>query len=93
MKLIRFGAPGQERPGLWLEDRGEPEILDVRSMAFDIADYHAHFFAHGGVARLRELLKEPTQKRLPAAGIRLGPPVARPDRMRGKKLRRPCGRI
>lgn len=81
MKLIRFGAPGQERPGLWLEDRGEPEILDVRSMAFDIADYHAHFFAHGGVARLRELLKETNQKRLPAAGVRLGPPVARPSQI------------
>lgn len=81
MKLVRFGEPGQERPGLWLEDRGEPEILDVRAMAFDIADYHAHFFAHGGPARVRELLKEKNQKRLPAHQVRLGPPVARPSQI------------
>ncbi len=81
MKLVRFGEPGRERPGLWLDDRGEPEILDVRGMAFDIADYHAHFFAHGGLARLRGLLTETRQKRLPARGLRLGPPVARPSQI------------
>ena len=81
MKLVRFGEPGQERPGLWLEDRGEPEILDVQGMAFDLADYHAHFFAHGGLNRLRGLLLETRQKRLPARGVRLGPPVARPGQI------------
>lgn len=78
MKLVRYGEPGRERPGLWLEDRGEPEILDVRGMAFDLADYHQHFFAHGGLARVRALLKESRQKRIPAPGVRLGPPVAAP---------------
>ena len=81
MKLVRYGEPGKERPGLWLEDRGEPEILDVRGTAFDMADYHAHFFAHGGLARLPELLKEKKQKRIPARGLRLGPPVARPGQV------------
>lgn len=81
MKLVRYGEPGQERPGLWLEDRAEPEILDVRGMAFDLADYNAHFFAHGGVNRLRGLLAETRQKRIPARGLRLGPPVARPSQI------------
>lgn len=81
MKLVRYGEPGRERPGLWLEDRGEPEILDVRGMAFDLADYHQHFFAHGGVARVRELLKESRQKRIPTRGVRLGPPVAAPRQL------------
>jgi 2-keto-4-pentenoate hydratase/2-oxohepta-3-ene-1,7-dioic acid hydratase in catechol pathway len=78
MKLVRFGDPGRERPGVWLEDRGAPEILDVRGMAFDIADYDAHFFTHWGLDRVRALLREPQQKRIPAAGVRLGPPVAPP---------------
>lgn len=78
MKLVRFGEAGRERPGVWLEDRGAPEILDVRAMAFDIVDYDAHFFTHWGVERLRGLLAEARQTRSPAAGLRLGPPVARP---------------
>lgn len=78
MKLVRFGEPGRERPGVWLEDRGSAEILDVRAMAYDIADYDAHFFTHWGPDRLRGLLAESRQARLPAAGRRLGPPVAPP---------------
>lgn len=78
MKLVRFGEPGRERPGVWLEDRGAPEILDVRSMAFDIADYDAHFFTHWGIDRLKGLLMEKQQRRIPADSVRLGPPVARP---------------
>lgn len=81
MKLVRFGESGRERPGLWLEDRGEPEILDVRGMAFDIADYDAHFFTHWGLARLRALLREPKQPRIPASGVRLGPPVPPPTNL------------
>lgn len=78
MKLVRYGAPGRERPGLWLEDRGQPEILDVRGMAYDIADFDAHFFTHWGLERLRGLLLEKKQKRIPAATLRLGPPVPPP---------------
>lgn len=78
MKLVRFGEPGRERPGIWMEDRGEPEILDVRAMAFDIADYDTHFFSRWGIDRLRGLLQEKRQKRIPASGVRLGPPVPRP---------------
>ncbi len=78
MKLVRYGEPGRERPGIWLTDRGAPEILDVRGTAFDIADYNAHFFTHWGIDRLRGLLLEKKQNRIPAEGIRLGPPVAPP---------------
>lgn len=78
MKLVRFGEPGRERPGVWLEDRGAPEILDVRAMAFDIADFDAHFFTHWGFDRVKGLLMERQQKRIAAQGVRLGPPVARP---------------
>lgn len=84
MKLVRFGPRGAERPGVWLDDTpapGQASILDVRAMTFDIADYDAHFFTHYGLERLRALLLEPQPKLVPAAGVRLGPPVARPGKI------------
>ncbi len=81
MKLVRFGELGNERPGVWLEREGGAGILDVRAMAFDLADYTAHFFAQDGMARLRGLLKESHPIILPADGVRLGPPIARPSQI------------
>ncbi len=80
MKLVRFGPPGKEKPGIWISDAfpGMPGILDVRAMAFDIADYDAHFFTHSGIDRLRNLLAEPKRTIMPGLGMRLGPPVAAP---------------
>ena len=80
MKLVRYGAPGAERPGIWLDaTKKEPaRILDVRGMVFDIEDYDARFWATHGVERLQALLKEPNLKTIPAEGVRLGPPVAPP---------------
>lgn len=84
MKLVRFGPPGRERPGIWIDPgpgTKAPAILDVNAMAFDIHDYTAHFFAHGGLLRLPALLADPCPKWIPAAGVRLGPPVARPGKI------------
>ena len=80
MKLVRYGAPGAERPGIWQDaTKDEPaRILDVQGMVFDIADYDARFWRTFGIARLRALLQEPNLKWVPAAGQRLGPPVAPP---------------
>ncbi len=84
MKLVRFGLAGAEQPGVWLEasaDQPRPMILDVRAMAFDIEDFNAHFFSHHGMERLAGLLREPGRKLVPAEGLRLGPPVARPGKI------------
>ncbi len=84
MKLVRFGPPGGERPGVWLDDGmgpGRPGLLDVRGMAFDLADYDDAFFRRGGLDRLRGLLAEPGRRVLDAEGLRLGPPVARPGKI------------
>ena len=84
MKLVRFGPPGAERPGIWLQpegDAGDAAILDVRASVFDIADYDAHFFATNGLARLEALLQEERHTLVPSAGTRLGPPVARPGKI------------
>ncbi|HHX97717.1 MAG TPA: fumarylacetoacetate hydrolase family protein [Kiritimatiellia bacterium] len=80
MKLVRYGAPGAERPGLWLDaTASEPaRILDVRGMAFDMDDYDARFWRTFGLDRLRGLLLEKKLKTIPAEGVRLGPPIARP---------------
>lgn len=84
MKLVRFGPPGREKPGVWLTDGlgpGRDAILDVRRQAFDIEDYNAHFFSHWGLERIRALLNEADKVLLPAAGARLGPPVAAPSKI------------
>lgn len=80
MKLVRYGAPGAERPGIWLDatKKDPARILDVRGMVFDVADYDARFWTTHGVERLQALLKEPNLKTIPAEGVRLGPPVAPP---------------
>jgi 2,4-diketo-3-deoxy-L-fuconate hydrolase len=81
MKLVRYGAPGAERPGLWLDDHfgpGQAGLLDVRAAAFDIEDFTPDFFARGHLARLPALLQEARPAILAAAGQRLGPPLARP---------------
>ncbi|MDZ4199565.1 MAG: fumarylacetoacetate hydrolase family protein [Kiritimatiellia bacterium] len=78
MKFVRFGPVDEERPGVWL-DRGGPEgapgILDIRAMAFDLNEIDARFLATGGPERAAALLREPRPVILPAAGLRLGPPV------------------
>lgn len=88
MKLVRFGPTGAERPGAWIEEDGQPQILDVRAMAFDIEDYNSHFFSHWGIERVRALLRESRRGLatrpawlVPAENMRLGPPIARPGKI------------
>ena len=71
MKLIRFGAPGQERPGLQLEDGAR-----VDASAFG-EDYDEQFFAGGGLDRLRDWAEREAARapRVPA-GRGLGRPSA-----------------
>lgn len=50
-------------------------------MAFDIKDFTPHFFTHGGIERVKNLLREPNPKFIPAQNIRLGPPLPRPSKI------------
>jgi len=76
MKLIRFGAPGQEAPGVLWNDGTR---LDVSRFG---ADYDETFFAAGGLLKLRAWLDSnaSTAPRV-AESVRLGPPVCRPSKI------------
>lgn len=76
MKLIRFGAPGEERPGAIL-DNGQH--IDV-SGAF--SDYDEAFFADDGVDALRRWCEQNADTApLVPEDVRLGPPIARPSKI------------
>ena len=76
MKLIRFGSPGEEQPGLVLD--GEQR---VDASAFG-ADYDEAFFATDGLERLAAWANEHggTLEELPS-DVRLGPPIRRPSKI------------
>jgi 2,4-didehydro-3-deoxy-L-rhamnonate hydrolase len=76
MKLIRFGQPGQEKPGLLL-----PDGTRLDASAFG-EDYTEEFFQNNGLSRLASWLE---QNQASAPGVspqeRLGPPIARPSKI------------
>ncbi len=76
MKLIRFGASGQERPGVQLEDGTRIDASGA------VRDYDEAFFGGDGLESLAGWLKHSaaTAPRVPA-GTRLGPPLARPSKI------------
>ena len=75
MKLIRYGQPGQEKPGVIINDQ------QYDASAFG-EDYNEAFFASDGLQRLATFLQthEGQLPQIPA-GERLGPPVARPSKI------------
>lgn len=73
MKLFRFGMPGEEKPGVIINENH----CDVSSY---IKDYDEQFFADDGLNFLKEII---TDAELPTIekDIRLGSPVARPSKI------------
>jgi 2,4-diketo-3-deoxy-L-fuconate hydrolase len=76
MKLIRFGNPGQEKPGIELPDG---KRLDTSAFG---EDYTEQFFSSDGLARLSKWLTN-NQSSCPEVSqdVRLGPPLARPSKI------------
>jgi 2,4-didehydro-3-deoxy-L-rhamnonate hydrolase len=76
LKLIRFGEPGKERPGVILDDSSPLDVSDFGS------DYDEAFFARGGIDALRDWLKTRSSRasRVPPT-MRLGPPICRPSKI------------
>ena len=76
MRLVRFGPPGAERPGLLIPDSEGTAAYDVSEIA---GDYSPTFWQTGGPALL-----EGAASAVPVVdlgGVRLGPPIARPPKI------------
>ena len=75
MNLIRFGAAGEEKPGIFAGGRR----YDVSDFG---EDYTEDFFGADGLHRLREWLsRQGGRLREVGSGVRLGPPIARPSKI------------
>ncbi|MCX5051605.1 MULTISPECIES: fumarylacetoacetate hydrolase family protein [unclassified Streptomyces] len=75
MKLLRVGAPGEERPAVRTDDG---RLLDLSSVTPDI---DGAFLASGGVDRARAAVTAGELPRLDPEGLRVGAPVARPGKI------------
>lgn len=76
MKLIRFGDPGKERPGLLLNDGSRIDATGFGS------DYNEAFFASDGLNRLRDWsAKNASSAPRVSNSVRLGPPICRPSKI------------
>ncbi|HUX84818.1 MAG TPA: fumarylacetoacetate hydrolase family protein [Chitinophagaceae bacterium] len=75
MKLVRFGLPGEERPGICTSGG----IYDISGFG---QDYGEVFFGTNGIARLKDWWEQHRDScsRVPDQ-IRLGSPVARPSKI------------
>jgi 2-keto-4-pentenoate hydratase/2-oxohepta-3-ene-1,7-dioic acid hydratase in catechol pathway len=78
MKLVRFGLPGQETPGVLLED----SIVDLRSLDPGWPLDWRSVLAADGLGRLADLLPRATAKhRVDPATVRLGAPIDNPSKV------------
>src|SRR5580765_5424421 len=76
MKLIRFGDPGKERPGLLLNDGTRVDASTFGS------DYNEGFFASDGLNRLRAWsVENASSAPRVSRDMRLGPPICRPSKI------------
>jgi len=73
MKLIRFGEPGKEKPGIIFNDKR----YDVSSF---IKNYDEEFFANEGINRLKKIAEE-NQLAEVDGNQRLGCPVYKPSKI------------
>jgi 2,4-diketo-3-deoxy-L-fuconate hydrolase len=76
VKLLRFGAPGKEKPGVLL---ASGKMIDVTAFG---QDYNEAFFENDGIVLLTNWLKANEQNcpEVPS-GERLGPCIARPSKI------------
>ncbi|MBV8252409.1 MAG: fumarylacetoacetate hydrolase family protein [Chitinophaga sp.] len=75
MKLIRYGNPGEEKPGIMLNDN----YYDTSALG---EDYTNEFLGNGGLERLAAFIKKDQHqlKQIPA-DARLGVPLANPGKI------------
>lgn len=75
MKLIRFGEPGKEKPGVIINERRYDVSAAVR-------EYDEEFFGADGIAKLKDYINENHNNLVPVSDdVRLGAPLARPSKI------------
>lgn len=75
MKLIRWGEPGKEKPGVIIQD----VKYDVSAFG---GDFNEDFFANEGLDRLEEFVKANQGNLFPIPkGERIGSPIVRPSKI------------
>lgn len=76
MKLIRFGEPGNEKPGVLLD--GEARV----DASAAVSDYDEAFFAGNGLTELGQwIARDASRAPRVNAGVRWAPPVRRPGKI------------
>lgn len=76
MKLIRFGEPGREKPGVLLKDGSR---LDASAIGLD---YNEQFFEGDGLKELDSWLRKSKNSAAQVnRSVRLGPPICRPSKI------------
>ena len=73
MKLIRFGEPGKEKPGVIIGDK-------YFDLSLYVKDYDEDFFEHDGITGLKKIIADNILPEI-FTNIRLGSPVARPSKI------------
>jgi 2-keto-4-pentenoate hydratase/2-oxohepta-3-ene-1,7-dioic acid hydratase in catechol pathway len=74
MKLLRFGEPGQEKPGVRIQN----DHYDVSAFGEDFGE---NFFASNGLKRLEDWLKKNPNLPKIDQSVRLGAPFTRPSKI------------
>ncbi len=74
MKLLRFGEPGQEKPGVRIQN----DHYDVSAFGEDFGE---NFFATNGLKRLEDWLKKNPDLPKIDQSVRLGAPFTRPSKI------------
>ena len=74
MKLIRFGEPGNEKPGIFLNDKRY-------DLSPEVSDYDEKFFASNGLDALKKILQASSSFPEVAQNVRWASPVARPSKI------------
>jgi 2-keto-4-pentenoate hydratase/2-oxohepta-3-ene-1,7-dioic acid hydratase in catechol pathway len=72
MRLIRYGLPGEEKPGLWLDDR----IIDLKSIFPAMPDIGEEFFREGWLEKVQKITTDGKRMK-----VRFGSPVCRPGKI------------
>lgn len=72
MKLIRFGQYGNEKPGLWKDNR----IIDLKKIYPGIPDFDEEFFEKGWLEKVKQVTDAGEKM-----DVRIGCPVCRPSKI------------